>query len=699
MRADNAGYRVAADIGGTFTDIALLGDDGRVFTSKVLSTPDDFADGVLRGIREILGRRAVDPGAITHVLNGSTVATNAILEARGARTALVTTRGFRDVLAIRRVRVPRLYDPHYMTPPPLAPRDLRFEVTERIGPGGEVLVPLAEREIPVLAELLRSERIEAVAVCFLHSYANPAHEQATGVALRKALPDVFVTLSSEVLPEIREYERTSTTVINAYVGPPVRRYLKSLAAGLDTLGIDAPILVMQSGGGVLEADVVLEKPALVVECGPAAGVIGALHMSRSQGLDDLITFDMGGTTAKASIVENGRLSRTDEYEVGGGISLSSRLVKGGGYALKTPVIDISEIGAGGGSVVWFDKAGVMKVGPQSMGASPGPACYGAGGSEATVTDASVVLGYVNPKTLAGGTVPIEAAKARDVIDRKIVSHLKGTELEAAYGVFTIACTNMVRAAKAVSTNRGRDPREFSLLAFGGNGGVFAAALATALSMRRVVVPPFAGVFSAIGLLVANIVFTASRTYFHRVEGVAPDDIGRRYEDLIAEVRRQLARSGDRGVLVSRAARMRYGGQAFELDVDVPEGTLSQAVLATMSERFELEHERVYGHRFSGEGETELVSISASGAIPPSAVPRLSAEAVSATGNETLETTRPAYFGPNHGTLSTRILPRTALVKNSTAGPLIIEEYEGTTLVPPDWKAALDEHGNVILEPR
>ena len=692
-------YRVAADIGGTFTDIALIGSDGQLFTSKVPSTPNDFSDGVVQGVREILAKRAVDPGAITQVLNGTTVATNAILEARGALTALITTRGFRDVLEIRRIRVPRLYDPLYVKPAPLVPRDLRFEISERIGPRGEILLPLAKEEISDIIDVFRAEKVEAVAVSLLHAYANPEHEILLGTALSEALPGVFVTISSEILPEIREYERTSTTVINAYVGPPVRRYVSSLVAGLRTIGIDAPLLVMQSGGGVLEAEVVLEKPALIIECGPAAGVIGGAHVANTQGVGNLITFDMGGTTVKVSIIEGGRLTSTDEYEVGGGMSSSSALLKGGGYALKTPVIDISEIGAGGGSIVWFDKIGIMKVGPQSMGAVPGPACYDAGGDQATITDAAVVLGYINPQALTGGTVPINAEKAHDVIARKVAARLDCEEVEAAHGVFTIACANMVRSAKAVSTYRGRDPRDFALLAFGANGGVFATALADALQMRRVIVPPFAGVFSAIGLLASDIVLTVSSTYFQRVADVDPDDITRHYEDLIVEVRARLdPGGGQHNLRVSREARVRYVGQAFELTVGVPDGALTRAAVAAISESFEQEHESAYGHRFSGESETQIISISATGTIATRDAPRLTIEAATASAYTVAETTRPAYFGATYGAMTTRIVPRAALAGDCVDGPLVVEEYEGTTVIPPDWKAALDGHGNIVIEP-
>ena len=347
--------RIAADIGGTFTDIAVMLDDGRLATRKVASTPADYARGVIAGIAELASIEGLALGDVEAVLHGCTVATNAILEGRGARTGLITTRGFRDLLEFRRIRIPRLYQPLYVKPEPLAPREWRLEVAERVGPRGEVIAALDEASVAVAIAALRRAGVEAVAVSLLHSYANPTHERRIGAMLADAMPQAFVTLSSDILPEIREYERTSTAVINAYVGPVVARYVAALEGALRAAGIAAPLLVMQSSGGILDGTRVARFPARIVECGPAAGVIGAARHGMLCEAADLITLDMGGTTAKASLVEGGAIARTDEYEVGGGISLSSRLVKGGGYALKLPVIDISEVGAGGGSVVWVDK--------------------------------------------------------------------------------------------------------------------------------------------------------------------------------------------------------------------------------------------------------------------------------------------------------------------------------------------------------
>jgi N-methylhydantoinase A len=682
-------WRIAADIGGTFTDLACQAPDGTLTTRKVPSTPDDYARAIAEGIHAMLDGLPVDGSAIEEVLHASTVATNAILEAKGAETALVTTAGFRDVLELRRIRVPRLYEPLYVKPQPLVPRRRRFEVAERIGARGEILTPLDLDAMRALAAELAASSVEAVAVCFLNSYANPAHERAAAAILREALPSRFISVSCEVLPEIREYERTSTTVANAYIGPVVARYLRSLQVRLKDGGIGGRLLMMQSSGGTLDVERVIQKPAQVVESGPAAGVIGAARLGALAGFRDMITFDMGGTTAKASLIEDGQVTGTDEYEVGGGISLSSRLMKGGGYALKLPVIDVSEVGAGGGSIVRVDVAGALKVGPTSAGASPGPACYGAGGQEPTVTDANVVLGYLNPEALAGGTVPIDAGLAHAALDRRVAQPLGCSILDAAFGVHRLANSNMMRAVKAVSTYRGRDPRDFTLFAFGGNGGIHAAALARELRMRQVVIPRGAGVFSAIGLLFADFEVARSSTFLAPLDVSGGAALTERFRQIEAEVVAEI--DDDRAVLRWRA-ELRYEGQGFELPVDVPCGPLGAAELAAVRDGFEREHSRTYGHTLPGR-RIDLVTLRAIGTIAPAgALPRAGAARPSSSEPRL----RQVYFGPDQGLHQTPVIDRAALGKLSRQGPLVIEEYEGTTIVPPDGSATLDDHENIVI---
>ena len=706
--------RAAADIGGTFTDVAVLTPDGRLATRKLPSTPANYADAVIAGVRSLLEELGSPPGALEELLHGCTVATNAILEGKGAPTALLTTRGFRDVLELRRVRVPELYEPLYERPPPLVPRQLRFEVDERTGPRGEVLRPLDEAGVRAAAERIRAAGIEAVAVCYLHSYANPAHERRTGEILREMLPGAFVSLSVDVLPQKLEYERTSTTVINAYVGPPVEHYVRSMVSQVEQAGIGGRLMVMQSSGGILDAGAVVANPARIVECGPAAGVIGAQHFAARAGFDNLITLDMGGTTAKASLIERGRVLFADEYEVGGGMSSRSALMGGGGYALKLPVIDISEVGAGGGSIAWLDKAGSLKVGPESAGAVPGPACYDTGNDEPTVTDANVVLGYLNPEALAGGSVPVRAARAHGAIASRLAGPLGRGVVETAFGVHTVANANMMKAVKAVTTYRGRDPRDFTLVAFGGSGGVHAVDLARVLQVERVVLPVAAGVFSALGLLFSNLEMNETAPFLHLAADAPLDEAERLYAALADRIAAVVGGPRE-DIRFSRQADVRFAGQAYELTVAFGEarsdgaggepgngrepGTdgarLDAPAVAELCARFEAEHLARYGHAFSGEFPVEVVNLRLVGTRRPAGIVEPAPfDAASRAGPDAR---RSVYFGPAAGMVDTPVIGRGRLGREPQPGPFIIEEYEGTCVVPPDCTARLDRLGNVIIE--
>ncbi|MBS0979621.1 MULTISPECIES: hydantoinase/oxoprolinase family protein [Acetobacter] len=690
-------YRIAADIGGTFTDIACLSADGVLVTAKVPSTPHDYALGILTGVRQIAAQLQAPASAFGQLLHASTIATNAILEAKGARTGLVTTEGFRDVLELRRIRVPRLYEPLYQKPEPLVPRRLRLEVRERLDARGDVIQALDEENVRTVAKTLAKAGVEAVAVCFLHSYVNPEHEKQAERILREELPeDCFISVSYDVLPEVREYERTSTTVVNAYVGPVVSRYLKGLVQTLQNAGFDGRLLMMQSSGGLLDVSQVIARPATVVESGPAAGVVGAARLGHVAGYSDIITFDMGGTTAKASLIQDSRLTATDDYEVGGGISMSSALAKGGGYALKLPIIDVSEVGAGGGSVVRIDAGGGLKIGPESMGAMPGPACYGHGGTQATVTDANLVLGYLNPHALASGTVPVNAQCARDALQAAVCDKTDMSLLEAAYGVHCVANATMMRAVKAVSTYRGRNPRDFTMLAFGGNGGMHAALLARELNIGRVIVPPGAGVFSAVGLLFAD--YEMGRTIAYAAPLPAGEEARRAleaaYHALQSALCSEMGEDDNAGLTITRFAQLRYQGQGYELSVPLSSATVTADVIKQAAQDFMAEHKRSYGY-VHDNGHMELVSIRVVASRPPARPPEINK--VIAGGHLAEESTRMAYFGAQHGLLSTPVLHRYLLNDKPRQGPMIIEEYEGTTIVPPDCMVWRDAYNNVVID--
>ncbi len=688
------GYRLGADIGGTFTDLVITAPNGDYWTKKLSSTPDDFSLGIIEGMERLLAERSVPRGCIDEIVHGTTVATNAVLQQQGARTALITTRGFRDVIELRRMRVPSLYSLLYAPPKPLVERRLRLEVTERVGSNGEVIIPLDESTIDAAIEVIRKEQVESIAVCLIHSYRYPDHERAVGEALIRALPGVFISLSVDVLPEIREYERTSTTVVNAYLGPIVKSYTDSLVRRVEQVGGSAPVRIMQSNGGIMSARSAAQTPVQMLESGPAAGVIAAHNLGRRLRIENIITFDMGGTTAKASLIERGSLSYTTDYEVGSGISLSSKLVTGGGHAVKVPVIDLAEVGAGGGSIVWIDSGGALKVGPRSAGSFPGPACYDLGGSEPTVTDANLVLGYINPTYLAGGEVELNSSMADSSI-RSAAASLGLSALDTAHGVHDIANANMIRATRAVSTYRGRDPRDFTLLAFGGSGPIHAANMARELGIKTVIVPPSPGLFSAIGLLQAKPERHFVQTYFTSTSEADPARLNRVFDQFIQQSTDALVEDGYRAedIRWGKYLDLRYAGQAHELTIPVAGDPLDSNVLRDSVCAFHEEHDRTYGHKAKDEA-TEVVNLRLTafcrlqGAVP--------IRASGARSSASLHR-RMVSFDPKMGRVRTDVIDRARLPASPKAGPLIIEEYDATTVVPPGCFARLDEWDNIVID--
>ena len=690
-------FRVGVDIGGTFTDIVLLNEEGRLFTKKVSSSVGDYSRAIVEGIRQVFNEHKLTHRDVEEVLHATTVASNTILELKGARTGLITTRGFRDVLELRRLRMPRLYDLKWEKPPALVDRYLRLAVNERLDEKGNVLVPLNDDEVEQTIDRLLKEKIEALAVCLLHSYVNPVHEiRIKEIAKRKA-PDLLVCISSEVLPEIKEYERTSTTVINAYVLPVVQQYCSRLRADLDNVGVKAPLHIMQSNGGLMTANAAAERPCNIIESGPAAGVVGAQALARKMGLSKIISFDMGGTTAKASIIENGEVTRSPEYAVGAGIMIGSRLLTGAGYPLKIPAIDLAEVGAGGGSHIWIDPAGSLQVGPSSAGAVPGPVCYELGGTEPTVTDANVVLGYLNPEALCGGEVRINSKKSWEALEKKIAHPLHQTVEDAAYGTHRIAASNMIRAIKAVSSERGRDVRDYALFAFGGNGPLFAAVLAEALQMKRIVVPPSPGVFSSFGLLYSEIEHHYSKTFWRVLRKTDPALISDELDRMKANAFEALNRQGfsKRQTKVQCAASLRYKGQSFELNVPIPEGRVSKRTFADLEEAFGQDHERTYGHRAGPDEPVEIVTLQVVGQGIPDR-PRVP-DAIRLDRRETSHAVkRRAYFGPGRGWMNVPVFFRSDL-KSKRKGPCIVEEYDATCVVPIGAMASVDRFGNILID--
>jgi N-methylhydantoinase A len=684
-------YRVGVDVGGTFTDIVLLGADGTIHTKKISSSVENYAQAIVDGLAELFRETGLGGEAIEELRHGTTVASNAILEHKGAKTGLITTKGFRDVLEIRTLRMPRMYDIGWTKPPPLVERSLRKVVDERVNAAGAVERALDRRDAERAVDALLAEQVETIAVCLLHSFANPTHELLIKDVIQRKAAHLPCSISCEVLPEIKEYERTSTTVINAYVTPIVARYLKALRKGLDQAGVRARLLLMQSNGGLTTDAAAAELPIHIIESGPAGGVVGAQALARAKHLPKIITFDMGGTTAKAAMVENGEVTRAHEYSVGAGIMIGSRLLTGAGYTLRVPAIDLAEVGAGGGSLVWIDPAGALQVGPESAGASPGPVCYDQGGETPTLTDANLLLGYLNPRYLVGGALKLDPDKARQTFEKRIAEPLGMSTARAAHGAHLIAASNMIRAIRAVSSERGRDPREFALFAFGGNGPVFACGMAQALGMKRVVVPPSAGLFSSFGLLYADVEHHYARTFRRLLRKSDPRELERAWDELSRKAREQLASEGfaEEKARIRRSAALHYQGQTYELSVPLADGPLD---LSYLEEAYGREHEKTYGHRAGAEEPVELVSIQVVGhgvregaAVPERVRPSRAEPAPPAP--------RPAYFG---SWIETPVVRRSDLAM-PRSGPLIVEEYDATCVVPPGARTGLDAGGNIVIE--
>jgi N-methylhydantoinase A len=687
-------WRIGVDIGGTFTDVALVEDaSGRIGVAKVPTTPENLAEGVLSALTSAMSHHKVVPAEVGLLSHATTVVTNAILEERGARAALITTRGFRDVLELRRSARADLYDLFQDAPATLIPRRRRFEITERVGAGGAVVTPLAESEIEGLIAALTAARVDAIAIALVFSFLNPEHERRLGARLRAALPDVPVYLSSDVLPEIKEFERSSTTAVCAYVGPILASYLARLGAATHERMLP-PLYLMGSNGGILEAAEVIAMPAMAVESGPAAGVVAAALVARQTGRLDLLSFDMGGTTAKASLIRGGQYETTPEYEVGGGSS-GTRWMNGTGHPIRVPVIDLAEVSAGGGSIAWVDRAGALRVGPKSAGANPGPACYARGGSEPTVTDCNLLLGYLDKQSLLGGDLAIDLAAAEAAVRTRLAEPL-GVDLRtAAAAVIDVVNHAMAEVLKIVSVQRGHDPRDFVLAAFGGAGPLHAAALAGELGIAEVICPPIPGAFSALGLIGTDLRRDYVQTLFTTADAADPATL----EAAFTALERRGAAMLDRAGVApgrrrfERSVDARYRRQSFELSVPVPSHPVDQATLDKIAASFHQRHLQTYGHDNRDE-PVQIVSVrlAAIGTIPPLAV----RDKTAPPGTDATKSKRQLWFRDT-GTVEATVFDRRRMPSGlEVAGPVVIESFESTILIPPGWRATMNEDGFVLL---
>jgi N-methylhydantoinase A len=692
-------YRIGIDIGGTFTDGTLIDEETGAFRiAKVLSTPSDPSVGFMTALTRLLEEAGVAAPGVRYLVHATTVATNAIIEGNTARTGFVTTDGFRDMLEIARQTRPSLYDIHFVKPPPLVPRYRCFGIKERMDARGGVAVEMDQTEMRRVAGTLHDEGVEAVAVCFLHSYANPEHEKIAAEILQEVAPEILVSTSSDVAPQFREYYRASTTVINAAIRPVVDNYLGNVEARLAEAGVRCQLLVMQSSGGVYSSEAARERPVFMVESGPAAGVIAAAYIGGEAGYENILSFDMGGTTAKVGLIEHGAPTLTKDYEVGTTAVAGIGDRRGTGYPIRAPVIDLVEIGAGGGSIAWVDSGGLLRVGPRSAGADPGPACYGRGGREPTVTDANLVLGRLNASYFLGGEIQLDEEAARQAVEEHCAAPLGIDVIRAAYNIVEIANIAMINAIRLVSVQRGHDPRDFTLVAFGGAGPVHANRLAEANEIGTTIIPFSPGITSALGLLSTDLKQEYTATLMVRADEPDMDRIEEAFATLeqqaLFDLERQNVLPADRRLL--RQIDMRYAGQSYELTLDCDGGMFSQEALARLMVGFHEEHDRNFG--FSAPGEPiELVNVRVIG-VGVISRPGLRGLGDTTTSvDEAEKARRPVVFDPGEGAVTCPIYDRYRLTSGAVVrGPAIVEEIDSTTVLDAGYIATVSQHGYLLM---
>jgi N-methylhydantoinase A len=688
-------YRVGIDIGGTFTDLVLIDDEtGERSVGKILTTPEDPSEAVEEGLLELLEREGIEAGRLGTVVHGTTLVTNALIERRGTKTALLTTEGFRDAVAIGTEHRYDMYDIFIEKPEPLVPRSLRYGVRERILDDGSVLRELDEEQVRSIAAEFEEREVGAVAVSFLHGFRNPAHERRVAEIIAEEAPEVTVSLSSEVSPELREYERTSTTICNVYVRPLVERYLQRLEERLRRLGTEGSLYIMLSNGGTASVQTASRFPIRLLESGPAAGALAAAFYGRESGFPDVLSFDMGGTTAKACVVEDGEPLTSNEFE----IARVYRFKKGSGLPVKTSVIEMIEIGAGGGSIARVDALGLLKVGPESAGADPGPVCYGQGGDEPTVTDADLILGYLDPHFFLGGRMELDREGATRAIEQKIASRLGMDAIEAAWGIHQVVNENMANAARVHAVERGKDPRKYPLFAFGGAGPVHAYRVARALGVPGFVAPLGAGATSAFGFLCAPLAFDFKRSLYGRLDDLAWSEVNRALGEMEEEGRNLLRASGveDEEIKVRRLGEMRYVGQGHEVAVELPEGTLGPDDAAEIEERYRQEYRRLYG-REGPDVPLETMTWRLEVASPRPRIQLEPRKGSPRAPSEAHKGEREIYHPEHEDFRNVPVYDRYRLDPGAAfEGPAVVEERESTVVLGPDAEVEIDAARNLIV---
>ncbi|HHV83643.1 MAG TPA: hydantoinase/oxoprolinase family protein [Tepidanaerobacter syntrophicus] len=679
-------YMIGVDVGGTFTDFSVSDTKtGALFHYKYPSTPEDPSIAIVEGIGEILKAYNIKPEEVNYLAHGTTVATNALIERKGAKTGLITTKGFRDLLEIGWQKRPSLYDLHKPKPVPFVPTNLICEVSERILHDGSVIIPLDEEDVYKAVNYLKSQKVSSIAVCTLFSFINPAHEQRIKEIVQEVYPEVYISISSELIPEFREFSRMSTTVLNAYLGPVMKKYVYNFEKSIRDTGIKIDPYVTQSNGSIISISETIDSPIRTAVSGPSAGVVGAVYIGEQCKNNKIITFDMGGTSADVSLIENGKPQLSSE-----------RLVEG--FPARIPMIDIVTIGAGGGSIAYIDDGGAMKVGPESAGAKPGPACYGVGGTKPTVTDANIVLGKLNQKSILGGRFAVHRDLAEKAIKEHICSKTNFDLIQAANGIISVINSSMMRAVRLVSVERGYDIREFSLMAFGGAGPLHACEIASELGIKTVIVPPSPGTLCSLGLLMADVKFDLSRSKIMIAEKQNIKEINEIFDAMLEEGKNMLIREGvapDRRSY-KRFIDARYEFQNYEISIELPDCPVTEDVLEEAIQSFHKEHERNYGYyneknrvqivnyRISAIGDIDKPTLKESPCNPNAALP------------EPLET-RDVLFQGRPDFIKTNIYQREKVAPGCAFnGPAILEEMDSTIVIPPKWSARTDGFYNLIL---
>ncbi|PEK98979.1 hydantoinase/oxoprolinase family protein [Bacillus sp. AFS017336] len=676
--------RVATDIGGTFTDLVFLDENGRIGVAKSDTTPPNFEQGVI----DVMTKSGIQGDAIQAFIHGTTVIINALTERKGVKTGLITTKGFRDVIEIARGNRPDLFNVRYQKPTPFVPRHLRFEVSERLNYKGDILQGINLDEVKVAVEQLKKEGVDAIAVSFLHAYANPIHEKAVTEMIQQLWPEVYVTASSDITKEWREYERTNTAVLNSYVKPIAVSYIDRLEKKLQDVGVSGNKYIMQSNSGTTTFNQSKESPINMVESGPVAGIFGAAILGKLLGEENIIAFDIGGTTAKCSLINKGEVKVTTDYRI-------ERDERNAGYPIKVPVVDIVEIGNGGGSIAWIDGAGSLKVGPQSAGALPGPVAYGQGGEDPTTTDANLVTGRLSPKNFKN---PVDLESVRGAIQNKISEHFEISVEDAALGIIRIANSNMLNALKLISVRKGYDPREFSLVAFGGGGPMHAMSLAKELGVRKVIIPIASSVFSAWGMLMTDLRQDYIQTYIRRVNTIDFNEINSEWakieENAIEQYKVQDISEKD--VVFIRYADMRYLGQEHTVKVPIPNGLLNSETMKVIVERFHQIHEQQFTFKLEG-APTEIVNLhlTALGNVQKPNIAKL--KNIGDNAESSIKEVRNVLF-EDYGWIKTNIYERDLLNADSKIdGPAIVEEQTSSTVLYPNQSLTVDPYGNLIIE--